>query len=98
MDVLKRIEELRIQKGWTMYKLSNEADLTPSTLANMYARGTSPSIATLTNICRALGISLSDFFKEDSEETDKNTLVQKFDKLNDEQQKAVITIIDGMQK
>ena len=98
MDVLKRIEELRIKKGWTMYKLSNEADLTPSTLANMYARGTGPSVATLTNICWALGISLSDFFKENSEEADKNTLVRKFDKLNDEQQKAVITIIDGMQK
>lgn len=98
MDVLKRIEELRIKKGWTMYKLSNEADLTPSTLANMYARGTSPSIATLTNICKSLGISLSEFFREDDEVTDNNTLVQKFDKLTDEQQKAVITIIDGMQK
>ena len=98
MDVLKRIEELRIRKGWTMYKLSNEADLTPSTLANMYARGTSPSIATLTNICKALGISLSEFFKEDDEATDNNSLVQKFDNLTDEQQKAVITIIDGMQK
>ena len=57
MDVLARIEELRKQKGWTMYKLGNEAGLTPSTLTNMYTRGTSPSIGTLSAICAALGVS-----------------------------------------
>ena len=62
MNVTDRIEQLRKQKNWSVYKLCNEADITQSTLTNMYARGTYPSLATLINICKAFGITLSEFF------------------------------------
>ena len=47
MDILKRINQLREEKGWTMYKLADESMITQSTLANMYTRNTMPSLSTL---------------------------------------------------
>ena len=64
MDVLKRIEQLCLDKGWTVYKLSLESGLSQSTLANMFSRRTMPSLSTLTSICDAFGITLSQFFQE----------------------------------
>lgn len=67
MDILKRINQLRINKNWSVYRLSIEAGLPQSTITNMFSRETLPSIITLQSICNALGITLSDFFKEEKE-------------------------------
>lgn len=100
MDILARIEELRKKKGWTMYKLGNEAGLTPSTLANMYSRGTSPSIGTLSAICAALGISMAEFFNDTPllQTDDEAILIAKYRKLTDKQKNAVKVIIEEMNK
>ncbi len=100
MDILARIEELRKKKGWTMYKLGNEAGLTPSTLANMYSRGTSPSIGTLSAICAALDISMAEFFNDTPllQTDDEAILIAKYRKLTDKQKNAVKVIIEEMNK
>ena len=46
MDVLKKINALRIDRGWSVYKLAVEADLPQSTIINMFNRETLPSIVT----------------------------------------------------
>ncbi len=66
MDILGKITDLRIAKGWSIYKLADESGISQSTLSNMYARKTDPSISTLTLICEALGITLSEFFAENN--------------------------------
>ncbi len=65
MDILKKIDDLRKQNGWSMYKLSMEAGLTVSTITNMFARKTLPSITTLSAICDAFGLTLSQFFADE---------------------------------
>ncbi len=64
MDILKRIKTLQNERGWTNYQLAQEAAMTQSTITNMFARKTLPSITTLTAICNAFGITLSEFFNE----------------------------------
>lgn len=66
MDVLKRINTLRIDRGWSVYKLANESGLAQSTIINMFSRETLPSITTLENICSAFGISMAEFFCEEA--------------------------------
>ena len=61
-ETKQKIDKLRIEKGWTLYKLAEESEITQSTLSNMFIRKTQPSIATLTNICNGLNISLSEFY------------------------------------
>ena len=57
MDITKKIENLRFQRGWSMYELAQEAGITQSTLTSMIKRGNPPKIETLTAICEAYGIT-----------------------------------------
>lgn len=92
MDVLARIDELRKEKGWSVNYLALEAGLTQSTLNNLYSRKTEPKISTLRAICEALGISLSDFFKEESSSDDE--LVRKVKALSEENKAALLQLIN----
>ena len=92
MDILDKINKLRIQRGWSMYKLAEECDVTPSTIANMFARETLPSLTTLMAICKGLDLSLSDFFCESDEkadELDERDLLKNYRKLDPKTKKAV---------
>lgn len=92
MDVLARIDELRKEKGWSVNYLALEAGLTQSTLNNLYSRKTEPKISTLRAICEALGISLSDFFKEEASSDDE--LVRKVKSLSEENKAALLQLIN----
>ena len=68
MDIGDRIKHLRKQKGLTLEELAARSELTKGFLSQLERNLTSPSIATLDDILEALGTSLSEFFKEDSDE------------------------------
>ena len=65
MDALRKINRLRLERGWSVYRLSVESDVPQSTLINMFNRETQPSIATLEAICKGFGITMAEFFAED---------------------------------
>ena len=98
MNVLKKINELRLAKNWSVYRLSVEADLPQSTITNMINRETMPSITTLEAICKAFGISVSEFFREEKENecTDYNEVEKYFNQLPDETKKAVFNLIKNI--
>ena len=66
IDVIKKIDHLLKERGWSDYRLSAESGLSTSTIANMRRRNTVPSISTLETICQAFGITLSQFFQEEN--------------------------------
>ena len=76
MDVIKRIDALIKERNWSDYQLSVRSGLSSSTIANIRRRNTIPSIPTLEAICRAFGITLAQFFEENT----------AFVQLNNEQQ------------
>ncbi len=67
MDVIKKIDALREERGWTKYRLAEEATLTYSTLSAIYARNTPPKFEILEMICNAFGITLAQFFANGEE-------------------------------
>ena len=94
MDILEKIDELRKQRGWSVNYLAMEAELTQSTLNNLYKRRTEPKISTLRAICNAFGISLADFFKDDISPDDE--LKSKIAFLSKENKQALLTIIKNL--
>ena len=64
MDAKARIRELMQERGWSEYRLAIASDLSQSTVANIFNRNTTPSVATLENICKGFGITLAQFFAE----------------------------------
>ena len=97
MDILKRIDELRKERGWSVNYLAMEAMLTQSTVNNLYTRQTLPTIPTLRAICGAFGITLSEFFAEEEKPSDLNTeLNRRINTLSTEQKEALLTILKSI--
>ena len=100
MNVLEKVKKLQEERGWSTYKLAYESGLTQSTLSNMFARGTCPTVDTLEKICEAFGISLSEFFEEDDRKThvskEELELLRKYRALNDKEKDAVKSMINAL--
>ena len=62
MDAKARIKELMEERGWSKYRLAIASGLSQSTVANIFNRNTTPSVATLESICNGFGITLAQFF------------------------------------
>ena len=97
MDINKKIEKLRFQRGWSMYELAQEVGITQSTLTSMIKRGNPPKIDTLESICEAFGITLAQFFMEDEQlevlSRNEKELVSLFRKISDVKQRALIDLL-----
>ena len=66
MDIGKRIEYFRKQKGYSVNKLANLSGVSQSYLRDIELENKNPTVAFLTIVCNALGISLQDFFNEEN--------------------------------
>ena len=85
--------------------LAQEAGLTQSTVLNMFSRGTQPSIKTLTAICFAFGITLSEFFAEDGDSMgadkglsgNEKELIEMYRNLCEKDKNAVMFLIKKLQ-
>lgn len=64
MDAKARIRELMAERKWSEYRLAIASGLSQSTVANIFNRNTTPSVATLERICAGFGITLAQFFAE----------------------------------
>jgi len=99
MDVNKRIKDFMEKRNWTEYKLTKEAKLPPSTVANLFKRNTIPSIPTLEAICSAFGITLSQFFGDEysvklSEE--QKELFDRWITLSEEQKLLLLELVKNL--
>ena len=102
MDILKKINKMRIDRKWSIYRLSVEADVPQSTLTNMFNRETLPSITTLSSICNAFGITLSDFFAEenasDTQKPCEREFLAMFNSISDEARNSILCLMREINK
>lgn len=98
--VLERIDQLRNQRGWSIYKLAEEAGITQSTLANMFARDSFPSISSLQSICDAFGMTIAQFFDDGGNglSAEEQLLLANFKKLSTRDKAMIQEIINSMLK
>ncbi|WP_270816247.1 helix-turn-helix domain-containing protein [Hungatella effluvii] len=102
MEAQDRIRQLMDDRGWSEYRLSKESGLAQSTIANIFRRNNSPTLPTLEAVCKAFGITLTQFFSKDSaliELTENQIeLLQKWSVLSDEQKKLFLALMDTMKR
>ena len=99
MDVKKRLEELMKIKGWSMYRLAKEAGLSWSTVRNVFKRGTDPTIGSLEIYCKALNVSLSQFFDIDNSfglTDEQRRLIDMWAALEEKDQQLVIKLLESL--
>ena len=98
MEILERINELRNQHGWSIYKLAEESGITQSTLANMFSRKTLPSLTTLKQLCEAFGITLSQFFEDSSNQfsDEEMMLISNYRKLSENDKSVIKKLLNSI--
>lgn len=101
INVLERITELREKKQWTEYQLAERSGLTQSTISSWYRKGILPTIPSLERICYAFGISLSQFFDDNTNNvlvinSQQKHLLDTASKLSNEQYDALILFLDKL--
>lgn len=99
MDIQKRIRELMEERNWTDYRLAKEANLSHSTVTNMFNRNNAPTLPTLEAVCRAFGITLTQFFAEDEEAQlteEQQKLFSKWSTLTDRQKQILLELMDAI--
>lgn len=99
MDAQKRIRQLMEERGWTDYRLAKEANLSHSTVTNMFNRNNAPTLPTLEAVCRAFGITLTQFFTEDGESQiteEQQKLFSIWSILTDEQKRLLLDLMNTM--
>lgn len=102
MDVIAKLNKLRLERNLSVYRLSELTGINQSTLANTFSRGTIPSIQNLEIMCSAMGITLAQFFAEDDEQTplskEQKELLNSYSKLPPELQDIISDTVSGLVK
>ena len=99
MDAQKRIRELMEERNWTDYRLAKVANLSHSTVTNMFNRNNAPTLPTLEAVCRAFGITLAQFFAEGEESRlteEQQKLFSKWSTLTDRQKQILLELMDAI--
>lgn len=101
MNAQKRIKQLMKERGWTDYRLAKEANLSHFTITNRFKRNNAPVLPALEVICRAFGITLSQFFAEGGEAVEitdeQRALFAKWSTLSEKQKELLLEFISTMQ-
>lgn len=100
MNVLDRIVELRTERNWTEYQWAEKSGLTQSTISSWYRKDVSPTIPSLEKICDAYGITMAQFFLEDSTTTDltpiQMELIESSHKLDAKQLERLVGFLKSL--
>lgn len=100
MTVLERIYQLRIERGWSEYRLSEESGIAQTTISSWFRKDIVPTIPSLEKICNAYNITLSQFFNWNNEPivlTDmQQDLLNNWNRLNQEQQNIILNLLRSM--
>ncbi len=102
IDILEKITTLREERHWTEYQLAEKSGLTQSTISSWYRKNLVPSIFSLTKVCDAFGMTLSQFFIDDSENHTvllnerQLQLLAATDRLSEEQYQTLIAFLNSL--
>jgi len=100
MTVLERILQLRNERKWTEYRLSEESGIAQTTISSWFKKDVCPSISSLESLCRAFNITMSQFFAYENVPvvlTDKQRdLLDNWNRLSKSQQDKFLDLLKSM--
>lgn len=100
MTIMQRINQLNAERGWTLYRLSEMANLSVYTLYACQNKNREPSNETLKKVCAAYGITTYEFYHdvyEIPELTDRQrSILRKSMLLNDSELELIEKLQDAL--
>lgn len=93
-----RITYYRTKKHITTNKLANLAGISQSYLREVELGNKNPTVEVVYQICKALGISLSELFNDNHlSELDSDPVVSQIYRLSEEQRQALLLFLNTIQ-
>lgn len=99
VDIVNKIEQMRLERGWSVYKLAKLSGLSDKCIYNWKARRSVPTIQGLEGICDAFGITISQFLSEGNYvevNAETKELLDDWFSLTQEQKEAVKVMLKTM--
>ncbi len=97
MDILQRLRDLMVERGWSEYRLTKEAGISQSTISNVFKRNTAPTLPTLEALCHAFGITMAQLFSEDGDPVvltnRQRRILAQWSTLTEVQQESLLDLI-----
>ena len=98
IDIGERLQQLMDERGLNMYSLAKRSGLSWNTIKNFYSRQSKPTVTTISMLCDGLGITLSQFFEEDSDNVhltaEQQHLINRWNQLTDKEKQTISDTID----
>ncbi|MDO4616768.1 MAG: helix-turn-helix domain-containing protein [Lachnospiraceae bacterium] len=98
MEIGEKLRDLRNRNGLTQEELADRSELSKGFISQLERDLTSPSISTLQDLLQCLGSSLSEFFREDSDDQIVFSKEDYFEKRDTELNNLIQWIIPNAQK
>ena len=100
MNIKEKIDKLRKERGWSLFRLAKEAGLYPTTVYNWFNEiNATPSREKIDDLCSAFGISVSSFYA-DVEAGDLTAeeieLLEAFRKIPDKKNAIALSTLKAM--
>lgn len=102
MNLSKDFKTLRVAKGYSVYKLSKISDVSENYIRTIEKGSSQPSVLVLEKLLNSLGMTLSEFFSDDSNVLHptvfERELVESVRMLDEEKAAAVLQVAKLMSK
>lgn len=95
-DILGKIEQERLTRGWSEYTLAENSGLTQSTISTWRRRNLQPNVASIEKVCGGLGITLAQFFSNSENDcltAEQKEILSLWGQLSPHQRSAVLEML-----
>lgn len=100
INVLERIEQIRLSRNWSEYELSRRSGLPQTTINTWYRKQQIPTLPSLEKLSEAFGITLSELLADDNDPVEitvqDHQLLNLSHCLKPEQQEALMQFLKSL--
>ena len=95
VDIVKKLENIRTNRGLSVYKVTQLADISQQTYYSWIKENVMPSMTSLKKVCNVLGVESTDILTDNSDSLEFETLKSKWNMMTLSQKQSIMSIIDN---
>ena len=95
VDIVRKLENIRTNRGLSVYKVTQLADISQQTYYSWIKEDVMPSMTSLIKVCNVLGVEITEILTDDSDSLEFETLKSKWNMMTLSQKQSIMSIIDN---
>ena len=95
VDIVKKLGNIRTNRGLSVYKVTQLADISQQTYYSWIKENVMPSMTSLKKVCNVLGVEITDILTDNSDSLEFETLKSKWNMMTLSQKQSIMSIIDN---